>query len=154
MSVALIAAVAAGTAACSVDYQDPLPVAATAAAVRRTPEPSALSPQHREGTPASPREDTTRTAAPVLGDISSLILGVFGPKHGWKAIQVARCESSLNPRARNGDHYGLFQLRRYWHERRARRLGYSWAQMTEVLPNIRVAHDLFTEQGWTPWSCA
>ncbi len=71
-----------------------------------------------------------------------------------RAVRVARCESGLQPTARNGQFTGLFQLGRGYHEGRAARLGYSWDQMWEAGPNIQVAADLWAEAGWGPWSCA
>ena len=69
------------------------------------------------------------------------------------AIDVARCESSLNPEARNGDYYGLFQISRTYHEARARSLGYTWGEMLQAGPNAHVAASLWSEQGWQPWAC-
>lgn len=69
------------------------------------------------------------------------------------AIEVARCESSLNPRATNGVHYGLFQISRTYHEARARSLGYTWDEMLQAGPNSHVAASLWAEEGWGPWSC-
>ncbi len=87
------------------------------------------------------------------GSIPAAIRAAFGSA-GDKAVAVARCESSLIPTKQNGVHAGLFQLSRTWHEGRARRLGFAWAQMYEAGPNIAVAHHLFLEKGWAPWSCA
>ena len=69
------------------------------------------------------------------------------------AVDVARCESSLNERARNGDYWGLFQLSRRYHEGRARSLGYNWDAMLQAGPNSHVAASLWSEQGWGPWAC-
>lgn|SRR3990167_10104717 len=69
------------------------------------------------------------------------------------ALSVAKCESSFDPTARNGVHIGLFQLSGRYHRGRAARLGYSWEQMAQVEPNVRVAWDLYSEQKWRPWSC-
>ena len=37
------------------------------------------------------------------------------------------------------------------HLDRIHRLGFTWAQMYEVGPNLAVAYDLWLEQGETPW---
>lgn len=98
-------------------------------------------------------------AAPVAADLSQpvtdiewAILRAFGPA-GPAAVRVARCESGLVPAAANGAHAGLFQLSAIWHQSRAARLGYVWADMFAPLPNIDVAYDLWAEQGWSPWTC-
>jgi hypothetical protein len=88
-----------------------------------------------------------------LSDIEWAIHEAFGPA-GAAAVAVARCESSMDPTAANGPHAGLFQLSATWHQGRAARLGYAWSQMYQAVPNITVAYDLYSEQGWTPWTCA
>ena len=95
---------------------------------------------------------TTRTSKATVASVETAIRTAFGPA-GNKAVAVARCESRLIPTARNGVHAGLFQLSRHWHEGRARRLGFAWAQMYEAGPNIAVALDLYREAGWSPWTC-
>ncbi len=89
---------------------------------------------------------------PQTSGVAAAIRAAFGSA-GDKAVAVARCESRLIPTARNGVHAGLFQLSRRWHEGRARRLGFTWAQMYEAGPNIAVALDLYREAGFQPWSC-
>ena len=70
-----------------------------------------------------------------------------------EALAVARCESGYDPRARNGSHFGLFQLSRTYHEGRAASLGYDWSAMDDPGKNTRVAFSLWREQGWGPWVC-
>ena len=91
--------------------------------------------------------------------VKAKIRAVFG-RHGRDAIRVAQCESSLRPGATNsyrgadGRRHvvrGLFQISdvhrgSYYpavHERRLLTADY----------NIQVAHKIFRDQGWTPWSC-
>jgi len=45
---------------------------------------------------------------------------------------------------------GLMQIHPI-HIPRIQRLGYTWAQMYEVGPNLAVAFDLWSEQGTRPW---
>lgn len=66
-------------------------------------------------------------------------------QHGASAVRVAWCESRLDPRARNGQYRGLFQLgaaerARYGHGR-------------TVLAQARAARRLFNARGWQPWTC-
>jgi hypothetical protein len=79
----------------------------------------------------------------------------FGPEVAEEAVRVAGCETgdTYYPGARNGQHLGLFQISRTYHEDRVRRLGFTWEQMAEVDPNIAVAVDIYAESGWGPWTC-
>lgn len=131
------------------------------------------APQPRQVTTTAPPEtttslmptpSTTTTAAPApepppapptpAGEVEALILRYFGPAHYDKAVAVARCESGLNPRAYYAGHAGIFQIAERWHRARVERMGYRWEQMYEAEPNIHVAHTIWTEQGWRPWTCA
>jgi hypothetical protein len=68
------------------------------------------------------------------------------PRQAWHAaLTVARCESSLNPRARNGQYRGIFQMgsaerARFGHSR------FALGQARAALRYWRLA-------GWAPWSC-
>lgn len=93
---------------------------------------------------------TTVACAPAPASPQQAIIDALGGDASF-GVRLARCESTLNPTARNGTHIGLFQLAKRYHETRARRLGFTWSQMTQSTPNAVVAHDLFREQGRTPW---
>lgn len=104
---------------------------------------------------------TGACAAPAQsGDpVQNAIAQNFGDNPGMhqKALDVARCESGLNPYAYNpnGGYYGLFQLSRYWHERLANSMGYGWNQINDPYVNARVARQVYNQSGgWGPWSCA
>lgn len=105
---------------------------------------------------------TTTTAAPrrpkpaFSGSVPDAIragFARFGTAVAEQAVRVAYCESTHNPAARNGAHYGLFQISSTWHDARVHRHGFTWERMTEVGPNITVAVDIYAEQGWGPWTC-
>jgi hypothetical protein len=64
-----------------------------------------------------------------------------------RAVRIARCESGLNPHARNGQYLGLFQLGSYHYWRFG---GKPW---NDPVVNIDAAAALQAEQGWQPWSC-
>lgn len=96
----------------------------------------------------------------VLQDLIRQGFARFGAEVAEQAVRVAGCESTgdetgnrLDERATNGQHAGLFQISRTYHEDRARRLGFTWDQMWTAEPNIAVAADLFSESGWGPWTC-
>lgn len=65
----------------------------------------------------------------------------------------ANGESGGNPHAVNGDHAGLFQISRRWHEAKFLARGWTWADAYDAWPNIVIAHQLWLDQGWAPWSC-
>ncbi len=82
--------------------------------------------------------------------------------HRWKvsggpakAVDVASCESGLNPKAYNtGGYAGVFQQStRYWPER-ATSYGFPKRSVfngrANVIVSIRMAH----EDGWGAWGCA
>lgn len=112
-------------------------------------------------TEAPAPSSTTTTPPPVTqqppvvvphGDLEALICS-----HSWDcgtALRVARCESTMRPDAvgRAGER-GLMQVHPV-HRARIERLGYTWDQMLQPGPNLAVAHDLYREQGWRPWTCA
>lgn len=61
-------------------------------------------------------------------------------------------ESRNTPTARNGSHYGCFQIATGVHAARIRRLGFTASDMLRALPNAIVARSLFIEQGFRPWT--
>lgn len=128
----------------------PPPPPTTAPPTTSPPPPPTTAPPAPE--PVVEPEPAPEPPPAPQGDIEQMIYDVFGDA-GARAVQVARCESGLNPRAVNGQYRGLFQLGNY-HVGRAEAMGYSWDQMFEAYPNIVVAHNLYAEQGWRPWSCA
>ena len=62
------------------------------------------------------------------------------------AVKVAKCESGLNPNAKNktSSARGLFQVMQSWHK-----IDERWLLNEDI--NIQVAHSLYQDQGWTPW---
>lgn len=93
----------------------------------------------------------TPTPAPIKTEkteIEEKISEVFG-KDGDLAIRIAKCESSLNPRAKNKDSSarGLFQIMQSWHK-----IDEKWLLDPDI--NIKVAKKLFDEQGTVPWNAS
>lgn len=92
----------------------------------------------------------TPAAAPPPIDIASLpvedmIRHVFGAE-GNKAVEVARCESTLRTQAQKGQFQGLFQLGA---NERA-----DYGHGPDALAQVLAAHALFLDRGWQPWTCA
>ena len=73
------------------------------------------------------------------------------PEDPERAVAVGRCESSLKPGAKNGQHWGILQIATKVHARRIAAMGYTPAQMLEVGPNLAVGRALYDESKWGPW---
>jgi soluble lytic murein transglycosylase-like protein len=72
-----------------------------------------------------------------------------------QAIAIARCESSLNPKAVSpgGGNHGLFQINTV-HRGLVNSMGYSWSQLMDPFVNADVARVIYDQAGgWGPWSC-
>lgn len=65
------------------------------------------------------------------------------------AVRIAKCESGLNPKAKNktSSARGLFQVMQSWH-----RINEKWLLNEDI--NIQVAYQLWQEQGWNPWEAS
>ena len=82
-------------------------------------------------------------------DIAAAIRAYDWP-WGW-AERTAFCESGYRRLAEGkAGERGLMQIARA-HLDRIHSLGFTWAQMYEVGPNLAVAYDLWAEQGPSPW---
>lgn len=77
--------------------------------------------------------------------IEEMIRQVFGVD-GEKAVQVARCESTMRTHAKKGQFLGLFQMGA---NERA-----DYGHGTDALAQVQAAHALFMDRGWQPWACA
>lgn len=74
-----------------------------------------------------------------------------------KAVDVARCESSLRPDAIGGDglYLGIFQQHRDYWPARATRYGFDGVSALNGRANIIVSIRMASEGGWGPWTgCA
>lgn len=110
--------------------------------------------------PSTQRIDITPTPSPTIIPptptptqsqeqlIEQEIRLVFG-KAGDTAVKVARCESGLNPQAKNkiSSARGLFQIMQSWHK-----IDQKWLFNPNI--NILVAKQLYDEQGWNPWEAS
>lgn len=107
-----------------------------------------LAPR-REGTTAAQQKQERANYEP--GSIEALICSVFVEDCG-RAIRIARCESGLNPYARNrSGAVGLFQL--LGHGDMFEAHGWSASDWSDPWKNTVVAHDLYLSSGWRPWVC-
>lgn len=86
--------------------------------------------------------------------VVGLIYEVFGDV-GASAVRVARCESGLDPTARNrSGASGLFQVMLPTHAGRFEAHGWSAGDWADPYKNTVVAFDIYEESGsWAAWSC-
>jgi hypothetical protein len=83
----------------------------------------------------------------VLGGILGLIACRAWTRERRQAEQRhARCESTLNVYATNGQYQGLFQMGDYARSR----YGHGW----DAWAQARAAYAYFRDAGWAPWECA
>lgn len=130
---------------------DPAPISA----LRVYPTPVPTNPPVATPQPTSPPPGPT---GPGQSSVAAMIEQVFG-SYAAGALQVARCESGLNPNAYNptsigGSHAeGVFQILypSTW-------MGTSEAGSSpyNARANILAAHEIFVRDGysWREWSCA
>lgn len=94
--------------------------------------------------------------APHDQSVDDSIRSWFPSNHG-DAVRVARCESSLNPRAVNPNGFhGLFQIAKAYHRSAFERVtGVSWDEgIYNAYYNSQYARYLYDASGgWGPWSC-
>jgi hypothetical protein len=99
------------------------------------------------------RLDAQRSAP--AGSVEEIIHRWFGAS-GATAVQVARCESGLNPAAVSpgGGNHGLFQINDVHRGTFESVTGQPWSAVYSAEANTRFAHWLWSQQGWGPWACA
>lgn len=123
-----------------------------------TTEPPATTVPTTEAPPVTvgqlPPGDEPRTSSTWIEREPTTDLEALICSYGWDcatALRVAHCESTMNPGAVGGaGERGLFQL----HPVHAARFGERWELMFDPEVNIAAAHQLWSEQGWSPWTCA
>lgn len=98
-------------------------------------------PLHKAPVEPPPAPPADLSALPV----EELIRTVFGPE-GDKAVEVARCESTLRTHAQKGQFLGLFQMGA---NERA-----DYGHGPDAVAQVLAAHALFLDRGWQPWECA
>jgi hypothetical protein len=116
---------------------------------------TALLPVNKKSGPTS---SPPPSIPPAQGSVAAMISQIFGP-YASGALNVAKCESGLNPNAYNptsngGSHAeGVFQILypSTW-------MGTSQASRSpyDAQANIQAAHEIFVRDGysWREWSCA
>lgn len=158
-AAALRAAAPTTTATTATTVATTATTAARPTTTTTAPRPTTTAPP--PPTTATTVPPTTATTAPpapppAAGSVEAIIRSWFGAA-GDEAVAVARCESSLNPSARNGSSYfGLFQLSAGHAANFAAVTGRSFDDAwDEAGPNSQYARYLYDRQGWSAWgACA
>ena len=65
------------------------------------------------------------------------------------ALAVATCESTLQADAYNAGSIGVFQIHEPSHRGRLR----AGESLYDVAANVRIAYEIWLDQGWMPWAC-
>jgi len=115
-------------------------------------EPSVPSPTPFIGTSnITLGEVVISTPTPKPLTVEEKIEAMF-PEDPETAVEIANCESTLNPNAvnhknRNGSvDVGLMMINSIH--------GYSKEYLLDVDNNLKVARKLYDRQGWKPWVCS
>lgn len=92
------------------------------------------------------------SSAPV-GSIAARIAAAW-PGDDRAVLSVARCESKLSPTATgSAGERGVLQIHPTHIDGAIAALGFTWDQMYEAEPNVKVAWALHQSSGWGPWTC-
>lgn len=119
-----------------------------------TPSPTTIV-AHPTSTPEPAVEAVDQTSgAGELEEIKNEIEQVFGDEAD-NAFLILDCENkNLNPKATNHNKdgsidRGIFQINSVHLKGKAR-----GKDLFDYKQNIEVAHRIYSEQGWSPWSCS
>lgn len=101
---------------------------------------------------AASSQQSTGSSQQLSGSYADMIHQVFGP-YGDGAVNVAMCESSMNPNAYNGilGAAGLFQII----PGTFASTSYAGQSVYNPVVNIEAAHEIFVRDGysWREWAC-
>ena len=104
-------------------------------------------------TPVPQAPVTNSPPQQVSGSYTDMIYQVFGSAYGAGAVNVAMCESSMNPNAYNSvlGAAGLFQII----PSTFASTSYAGQSVYNPLVNIEAAHEIFVRDGdsWSEWQC-
>lgn len=124
-------------------------------------EPAPPAPPQPPAAPAAPTPSPAPTPppapavqAPPADGLEALVCSLPWPCE--EALAVARCESGVDKVGRldgvfasSGSSYGLFQINHI----HARRFPDFWESWMNPAKNTAWAFQIWSEQGWRPWSC-
>jgi len=136
--------------------QAPTTEATTTEPPEQTKPPTTPEPTRPPTTPAPTRPPTTTTAPPPPsgGSPEAIVREIWPNELEERALEIARRESGLDPRAYNGwCCYGLFQI--YFDVNRSFLAGLgitSSDQLLDARTNANAAYAMYQASGWSPWS--
>lgn len=120
------------------------------------PPPTTVAPTTTTTTTAPPPPPPTSAPPPTAptGSLDEIIVRYFGSA-APTARRIAECESGMNPNAVSptNDH-GLFQINAVHRNEFEAVTGASWSAIYDPELNTKYAHHLWSQQGWSPWTCA
>lgn len=127
------------------DLSTPAPAVTTAAI--------SVAPANVVEAAPAPAPEPAPVAAPS-GSLDEIINRYFGSEAS-RAKAIANCESKMNPNAVSptNDH-GLFQINGIHRASFERVTGASWSQIYNPELNTQFAHWMWSNQGWSPWTCS
>ncbi len=119
-------------------------------------DPDQKSKNLAEAKAAERRQEADRRVSQATGSgFDTLLATHFPAKAISQAKIVMACESGGNPSAKNINRNGtqdsgLFQI----NDVHLGRVGGDRSRLMDPATNIKVAADIYKEQGWRPWVCA
>ncbi len=109
--------------------------------------------------PPPPPPPPPAAASAASGSIPAMVRDAFsrfGAHVANQAVAIVRCETGgtfdPNSTGRQGE-VGLAQLHPRWQSGRAAKFGWSMNDLYDPAKNLVVAVDLYSESGWSQWSC-
>lgn len=88
------------------------------------------------------------------GDSPATIIDKTFHDRAAEARAVAQCESSMDPTARSGPNYGLFQINSVHADQWQFVIGAPfYSSWMDPVANARFAEWLQSVEGWGPWAC-
>ena len=118
------------------------------------PPPAPVPPPAPAAAPVAPPAPPQATPAPPTDGLEAIVCSYSWPCD--QALDVARCESGVDRAGRldgifatSGSSYGVFQLNGI----HARRFPGFWEKWMDPATNVAWAYQIWSEQGWRPWSC-
>ena len=129
----------------------PAPTPAPTPEPTPAPTPAVLGASLPQSLPPAPAVPTP----PLEGGLEALVCSYSWPCE--QALAVARCESGVDSAGKldgiyavsSRNSYGLFQINSI----HARRFPDFWESWMDPAKNTAWAYQIWSEQGWRPWSC-
>jgi hypothetical protein len=122
-----------------------------------TAAPATTAPPAPEPAPApAPAPPPPPPPPPAPSGSVEQVIAAWFPENTARAVQIARCESGLNPGAMSpgGGNHGLFQINNVHQGSFTAVTGRPWSAVYDANANAQFARYLYNQSGWGPWGCA